>query len=239
MSDPVLEAVGMTKSFRSGEKRIEVLRGVDLRLFKGESLSIRGSSGSGKTTLIHLLAGLEAGDGGSLSWEGVRVEAARHGKMARKRAVFVGMVFQSFYLIPEMNAVDNVLMPARIAGRPAGKAIGRARELLDRVGLAERMDHLPSQLSGGEMQRVAVARALMNRPRVILADEPTGNLDEVTATGIMDLLLRVCVEEETSLVLVTHSRAHAERTARQTELRLGLLEEDGAQAGVISRGSAE
>lgn len=223
MSEPVLEASGVRKSFRSGEKQIEVLRGVDLRISRGESLSIRGSSGSGKTTLIHILAGLESGDEGTLSWGGEPVQAGRRGKMARKRSTFIGMVFQSFYLIPEMDALDNVLMPARIAGHPVGEARERARDLLGRVGLAERTDHLPTQLSGGEMQRVAVARALMNRPRVILADEPTGNLDELTATGIMDLLLRVCAEEATSLVLVTHSRAHAERTARQTELHLGLL----------------
>lgn len=227
MSEPVLEAAGIRKAFRSGEKRIEVLRGVNLRLGKGESLSIRGSSGSGKTTLIHILAGLEPGDGGSLSWEGEPVNAARHGRMARKRSSFIGMVFQSFYLIPEMDALDNVLMPARIAGQPLKKARERALALLDRVGLSQRTDHLPTQLSGGEMQRVAVARALMNRPRVILADEPTGNLDEITAEAMMDLLLRVCDEEETSLVLVTHSRAHAERTARQTELHLGLLQEAG------------
>lgn len=225
MSDAVLEAIGIRKSFRSGEKRIDVLRGVDLKLLRGESLSIRGSSGSGKTTLIHILAGLEPGDSGSLAWEGGVVEAGRHGRMAKKRSTFIGMVFQSFYLIPEMDALNNVLMPARIAGQPIGRARERARDLLGRVGLAKRMDHLPSQLSGGEMQRVAVARSLMNRPRVILADEPTGNLDEVTAGGIMDLLLQVCAEEEASLVLVTHSRVHAERTGRETELHLGLLTE--------------
>lgn len=225
MSEPVLEAVGIAKSFQSGEKRIDVLRGVDLRILKGESLSIRGSSGSGKTTLIHILAGLEPGDRGSLFWGGEPLKGAGRGKLAKRRSTFVGMVFQSFYLIPELDATDNVLMPARIAGARVGQARRRARELLDRVGLVERMDHLPTQLSGGEMQRVAVARALMNRPRVILADEPTGNLDEITAAGIMDLLLRVCSEEEASLVLVTHSRVHAEQTARQTELHLGLLRE--------------
>lgn len=225
MSEVVLEAKGIQKSFRSGEKRIDVLRGVDLRLGRGESLSIRGSSGSGKTTLIHILAGLEPGDGGQLFWNGEPVQAGRRGQIAQKRTTFIGMVFQSFYLIPEMNALDNVLMPARIARLPTRQARERARELLDRVGLGERVNHLPSQLSGGEMQRVAVARALMNRPRVILADEPTGNLDEITASGIMDLLLEVCREEETSLVLVTHSRVLADRTDRQTELRLGLLNE--------------
>lgn len=223
MNEIVLKAVGIRKSFRSGEKRIEVLRGVDLELRRGESLSIRGSSGSGKTTLIHILAGLDSGEEGSLYWNGEEVQASRRGKFAKKRATFIGMVFQSFYLIPELNAFDNVLMTARIAGAPLAAARERARELLTRVGLEERIDHLPGQLSGGEMQRVAVARALMNRPQVILADEPTGNLDEITAEGIMDLLLRICLEEKTSLVLVTHSRIHAERTTKQAELHLGLL----------------
>ncbi|HLS29153.1 MAG TPA: ABC transporter ATP-binding protein [Opitutales bacterium] len=223
MNELVLRASGIRKSFRSGEKRIEVLRGVDLELRRGESLSIRGSSGSGKTTLIHILAGLDSGDEGTLFWEEEPVRAGLRGKLAKKRATFIGMVFQSFYLIPELKALDNVLMTARIAGLPLGPARERARDLLTRVGLGERIDHLPTQLSGGEMQRVAVARALMNRPQVILADEPTGNLDEITAEGIMDLLLRICSEEKTSLVLVTHNRIHAERTSHQAELHLGLL----------------
>lgn len=228
MNDPVLEATQIRKSFKSGERRIEVLRGVNLRLFAGESLSVRGSSGSGKTTLIHILAGLDGGDEGSLYWSGEEVRASRQGRMAQMRSRFIGMVFQSFYLIPEVNALENVLMPARIANMPLGRARERAGDLLARVGLAERAHHLPAQLSGGEMQRVAVARALMNQPRVVFADEPTGNLDELTADGIMDLLLRVCSEEQTSLVLVTHNRAHADRTARQAVLHLGVLEEAGA-----------
>lgn len=225
MSEPVLEATNIRKSFRSGEKTIDVLRGVALRLHEGETVSIRGASGSGKTTLVHILAGLEGGDVGELRWNGEEVAGSPRGRMAQKRSLFIGMVFQSFYLIPELDAVDNVLMPARIAGSAVSEARKRARELLDRVGLAERAHHLPSQLSGGEMQRVAVARALINRPRVILADEPTGNLDELTGDGIMDLLLRVCAEEKAGLVLVTHNRTHAERTARQTLLHLGVLEE--------------
>ncbi len=232
MSEAVLEATGLCKTFRSGERRIEVLRGVDFRIAGGESVSIRGSSGSGKTTLIHLLAGLEARDSGKLLWNGESIGSGRSGFVAQRRATFLGMVFQSFYLIPELNALDNVLMAARIARQPARAAADRARNLLARVGLAERLTHLPGQLSGGEMQRVAVARALMNRPRVILADEPTGNLDEVTAGGIMELLLEVCAEEGASLVLVTHSRALAERTVRQTELHLGLLREIGGEGSV-------
>jgi predicted ABC-type transport system involved in lysophospholipase L1 biosynthesis ATPase subunit len=228
MTDVVLEAENIRKSFKSGEKRIDVLRGVNLRLQVGESVSIRGSSGSGKTTLVHILAGLDRGDEGSLSWGGETVVTANRVRMARKRSSFIGMVFQSFYLIPEVNALENVLMPARIGGFSLGAGRERARELLGRVGLADRVHHLPSQLSGGEMQRVAVARALMNRPRVILADEPTGNLDEITGDGIMDLLLQVCAEESTSLVLVTHNRVHALRTGRQAVLHLGVLDEAGA-----------
>lgn len=229
MSEIVLEARNIQKSFRSGQRSIEVLRGIDLQLSRGESISIRGSSGSGKTTLIHILAGLEEGDEGRLLWTGEPVKASRRGRMAKIRARFIGMVFQSFYLIPEINALDNVLMPARISGKPLREARERARDLLDRVGLAERASHLPGQLSGGEMQRVAVARALMNRPQVILADEPTGNLDEMTGDGIMDLLLRVCGEEGASLVLVTHNRIHSERTGRRFDLHLGLLQEADRQ----------
>lgn len=230
MSDLVLEAVNLCKSFKSGDKRIDVLRGVNLRLRAGESLSIRGASGSGKTTLIHLLAGLEQGDEGTLFWDGKPVSAARHGRMARKRSTFIGMIFQSFYLIPELNAVENVMMPARISGTSLGRARERAIDLLDRVGLAERGHHLPTQLSGGEMQRVAVARALMNKPQVILADEPTGNLDEITGSEVMNLLLEVCSEENTTLVLVTHNRIHAERMNRQTLLHLGHLEEERSES---------
>lgn len=225
MSELVLEAVDIRKSFKSGQARIDVLRGVNLRVDAGESVSIRGSSGSGKTTLIHILAGLDGGNSGSLRWAGVPVQASRHSQMAIRRSGFIGMIFQSFYLIPEVTALENVLMPARIAGSGLSAARKRARDLLARVGLEDRGGHLPTQLSGGELQRVAVARALVNRPRVIFADEPTGNLDELTGDGIMDLLLQVCQEEGTGLVLVTHNRLHAERTARQAELHLGLLHE--------------
>jgi len=224
MSEPVLEAADIRKSFKSGEKQIDVLRGVNLRVAGGDTLSIRGSSGSGKTTLIHILAGLDEGSSGSLKWAGEAVRA-HSGGMPSRRASFIGMIFQSFYLIPEVNALENVLMPARITGASLGTSRTRARDLLARVGLAERAHHLPTQLSGGEMQRVAVARSLMNRPRIIFADEPTGNLDEITGDGIMDLLLEVCREEGASLVLVTHNRHHAERTARQAELHLGVLSE--------------
>jgi predicted ABC-type transport system involved in lysophospholipase L1 biosynthesis ATPase subunit len=217
MNEPILSAHAIRKTFLSGDRRIEVLRGVDLALGRSESVSIRGESGSGKSTLLNLLAGLDAPDAGTLSWAGAPASTAR-------RALFLGMVFQSFYLIPEIDAFQNVLMARRIVGKigPADRA--RASDLMARVGLAERAIHLPSQLSGGERQRVAVARALMNSPQLLLADEPTGNLDEHTADAVIELLLSLCRETQTALVLVTHNAAHAAKTQRQLFLHEGVLQ---------------
>ncbi len=216
MSDAVLSAAGLRKAYPSGDRRIDVLRGVDLRVTAGESVSIRGESGSGKSTLLNLLSGLDTPDSGEILWEGVVPAAVR-------RARFLGMVFQAFYLIPELDALGNVLMAGRMLGRPDAARRTRARELLSRVGLAERSTHLPAQLSGGERQRVAVARALMNSPRLLLADEPTGNLDEHTGEAVIDLLLGLCRETGTALVLVTHNPAHAARTDRALRMHDGLL----------------
>ena len=214
---PILEAAGLQKSFLSGERTLEVLRGVDLSVAAGESVSICGESGSGKSTLLHLLAGLDACDAGQLSWEGsAEIDAARRG-------VFLGMVFQAFYLIPELTARDNILMAARMIGGVGAKERQRADELLERVGLAARGDHVPAKLSGGERQRVAVARALMNQPKLLLADEPTGNLDEKTGDLIIELLLELCRETGTALVLVTHNLAHASKTDRQVRMHDGVL----------------
>lgn len=217
MSDPILTACGLRKTFLSGDRRLEVLTGVDLDVAAGESVSIRGESGSGKSTLLQLLAGLDAPDAGSLAWAGTPDTGTK------RRATFLGIVFQSFYLIPELDARENVLMARRILGGIDAAARARADELLAKVGLAERMTHLPAQLSGGERQRVAVARALMNSPRLILADEPTGNLDERTGDAVIELLLGLCAETKTSLVLVTHNAAHAQKTHRQLVLRGGTF----------------
>ncbi|NBQ57133.1 MAG: ABC transporter ATP-binding protein [Opitutaceae bacterium] len=217
MSDPILTARGLRKTFLSGDRRLEVLTGVDLDVSSGESVSIRGESGSGKSTLLQLLAGLDAPDAGTLAWAGMPDTGTK------RRATFLGIVFQSFYLIPELNARENVLMARRILGGIDAEARARADELLAKVGLAERMIHLPAQLSGGERQRVAVARALMNSPRLILADEPTGNLDERTGDAVIELLLGLCEETKTSLVLVTHNAAHAQKTHRQLVLRGGTF----------------
>jgi predicted ABC-type transport system involved in lysophospholipase L1 biosynthesis ATPase subunit len=216
VSEVVLAASALAKSYLSGDRRIEVLRGVDLAVAAGESVSIRGESGSGKSTLLNLLSGLDTPDGGTIHWAGAAPGPER-------RAQFLGMVFQSFYLIPEIDAFQNVLMAARMVRRPGAAERARARELLARVGLAERATHLPAQLSGGERQRVAVARALMNSPKLLLADEPTGNLDERTGDAVIELLLTLCRETGTALVLVTHNVAYAAKTNRALFLHDGVL----------------
>lgn len=216
MSNAVLSARSLAKTYLSGDRRIAVLRDVTMEVAASESVSIRGESGSGKSTLLNLLSGLDTPDSGEIHWAGGDPTPDR-------RAQFLGMVFQSFYLIPELNAEQNVLMAARILSRPGPAERQRARELLARVGLAERAHHLPSQLSGGERQRVAVARALVNSPKLLLADEPTGNLDEHTGDSIIELLLTLCRETGTALVLVTHNAAHAQKTNRSLFLHDGVF----------------
>lgn len=225
--DSILSCCELVKTFPSGDRTIEVLTGVDFRLDRGQSVSVRGESGSGKTTLLSVLAGLEEPDSGTLLWSGEDAFAMSPDTMARTRGGFIGLVFQSFYLIPELNAFENVLISRRMLGSLNRSFRERARMLLDRVGLTERLNHLPSQLSGGERQRVALARALMNGPRVVLADEPTGNLDETTGNNVIDTLLRLCREDGVSLVLVTHNQEHAARTDRQMLLHSGHLEKMG------------
>jgi len=225
MPEPVLQAHGLRKTYPSGDAALEVLRGVDLTVAPGESVSIRGESGSGKSTLLNLLAGLDRPDAGELFWRGDAAHRLSLGELTARRGRFLGMVFQAYYLIPEIDALANVLMGARMVGRPGAAERTRATALLQAVGLAGRAHHLPAHLSGGERQRVAVARALMNRPAVVLADEPTGNLDEATGEEVIGLLLDVCRREQAALVLVTHNPAHARRTARQATLREGRLQE--------------
>ena len=216
MSEFVLSGRNLAKSYLSGDRRIEVLRDVNLDVAAGESVSIRGESGSGKSTLLNLLSGLDQPETGNLSWAGGPATADR-------RALFLGMVFQAFYLIPELEALQNVLMAARMIGPPGAVERARAKDLLARVGLAERAMHVPAQLSGGERQRVAVARALMNGPKLLRADEPTGNLDEHTGDAVVELLLELCRETGTALVLVTHNVAHAKKTNRGLFLHEGVL----------------
>ena len=220
----VLRATGLRKSYLSGDRPIDVLTGVDLEVMAGESVAVRGESGAGKSTLLNLIAGLDTADAGTLTW-GNEIVTQKTATVRRNR--YLGMVFQSFYLIPELIALENVLMPRRIGGKIDTAARARAGELLVKVGLGERAHHLPSQLSGGERQRVAVARALMNEPPLLLADEPTGNLDERTGDAVIELLLGLCAATGTALILVTHNAAHAAKTGRVLMLRAGKLHPHG------------
>jgi predicted ABC-type transport system involved in lysophospholipase L1 biosynthesis ATPase subunit len=220
-SGAVLRAVQVRKTYPSGDRTLAVLQGVDFSVNAGETVSIRGESGSGKSTLLNILAGLDRPDSGELFWGAEAAHGLSLGELTARRGRFLGMVFQSYYLIPELDAFANVLMGARLVGGVGAAEKARATALLKRVGLAERTTHLPAQLSGGERQRVAVARALMNRPQLILADEPTGNLDERTGEEVISLLLEVCAEEQAALVLVTHNPGHAARCARHRHLQNG------------------
>ncbi|HVT72125.1 MAG TPA: ABC transporter ATP-binding protein [Lacunisphaera sp.] len=215
--------MGLRKNYPSGDRVLEVLRGVDLAVAAGETVSVRGESGSGKSTLLNVLAGLDRPDAGELGWSGEPAHRLGLGELTARRGRFVGMVFQAYYLIPELDALANVLMAARMIGGVGAVERARAAALLKQVGLAERAHHLPAHLSGGERQRVAVARALMNKPAIILADEPTGNLDERTGDEVINLLLQVCAEERTALVLVTHNPAHARKCARPLLLKNGVI----------------
>lgn len=226
---PVLAANAIRKSFASPAGTIDVLRGVDLAVAAGERVSVRGESGAGKTTLLQILGGLDAPDSGELFWNGERITGRGNAFLARARTKLIGYVFQFFHLVPELTALENVLLAARIAGTPVRAAREQARELLARVGLGERVGHLPAKLSGGECQRVAIARALVNRPPLILADEPTGNLDERTGESVMSLLLDVCRERNAALFLVTHNLEFADRADRRLVLRRGVLEELSGQ----------
>ena len=220
-TDIILEAKQLGKSFPSPDGAISVLNGVDFELRRGESVSIRGESGSGKSTLLNVLSGLETTDTGELFWDGTKVSGRSLSWLAAQRTGYIGFVFQSYYLAPELNAMENVLLGARIAGRINSTVKDRAEALLKRVGMGHWLRHSSTKLSGGERQRVAVARALINDPPLVLADEPTGNLDEATGLAVMDLLLELAGEEAKSLVLVTHNPEFAQRTQRQLTLHLG------------------
>lgn len=225
MSDPVLQTSGLAKAYDGPGGSIPVLTGVEMAIGTGESVSIRGESGAGKTTLLYLVSALESPDAGSVHWTGESIFQKSADWRAARRATFMGLVFQAYYLIPELNAFENVLMAARLIGKAGGATQQRAAQLLEKVGLGQRMKHMPGQLSGGERQRVALARALLNKPPLVLADEPTGNLDEHTGEDVMDVLLNLCRDENAALALVTHNPDFAARTDRQLFLHSGVLEE--------------
>lgn len=223
---PVLEARGLRRGFLQGEARIQVLDGVDLALRPGETVAIVGASGSGKSTLLHALGGLDAPDRGQVLWDGRDAYALDESRRAEARNRLLGFVYQFHHLLAEFTALENVAMPLLIRGEGRRAAADRATELLQRVGLAQRLAHRPAQLSGGERQRVAMARALAGRPAVVLADEPTGNLDQGTATVVQELLLELNAEHGTALVVVTHDRDLARQMQRRLRLLEGRLSED-------------
>lgn len=192
------------KAYALGPRAVEVLRGVSLEVPRGAFLALRGASGAGKSTLLHLLGGLDVPTAGEVSVEGRRLSSMSPGELAVFRNRRIGFVFQAYHLLPELDALENVCLPARIARVPVAEARRRGLALLDRVGLGHRLDHRPSELSGGEQQRVAIARALVNAPDLILADEPTGNLDSHTGEGIIELLCALRAERQATLLIATH-----------------------------------
>lgn len=224
MSELPLDARDVHKRYQLGDgSELEVLRGVDLRVHRGEAVSIVGASGAGKSTLLHLLGALDRPTGGMIRLGGVDVTGRTSYEVARLRNRFVGFVFQFHHLLREFSAVENVMMPRLILGASRAEAATLAETLLDAVGLSGRSGHKPWQLSGGEQQRVAVARALANEPAILLADEPSGNLDTRTSEGLHDLLFQLKERRELSIVLVTHSMELASRADRILQLRDGVL----------------
>lgn len=219
----ILRAEGLTKCYTIGRKKIEVLHGVDMEVGQGEFLSIVGASGSGKSTLLHLLGGLDRPDAGGLEVDGNHLTQMGGLALSRFRNRSVGFVFQAYHLFPELDAIENVALPARISRRPVKEVEAKAQEWLERVGLSKRLDHRPYELSGGEQQRVAIARALINNPTLLLADEPTGNLDSETGSEIMDLLLKLKAECRLTLIMATHDRHMAEQTDRTLHLLDGKI----------------
>jgi len=220
----IIEVKKLTKILRSGSTSLEILKGIDLFIPSKQFAVIMGPSGSGKSTLLGLLAGLDTPTSGSISIDGEEISQYSEDALSRIRATKLGFVFQSYQLIPTLTAFENVLLPYELHASDDGSA--RAKSLLTSVGLAERLHHYPVQLSGGEQQRVALARAFMMRPPVILADEPTGNLDSATGARVMELLLELNRREGTTLVLVTHDPSLAEQAERRILLRDGRIEAD-------------
>ena len=219
----LLAAREVRRTFHVDGQAVAVLRGVTLALGPAELVAVRGASGAGKSTLLHLLAGLDQPTAGEIFFRGLPLHRMSPLELAAMRNRHIGLVFQAYHLLPELDALENVCLPARLARVPAAEAERRARELLARVGLSERWRHRPRQLSGGEQQRVALARALINRPAVILADEPTGNLDSQTGGQIIDLLVSLQREHQTALIIATHDAAIAARAERVVELRDGRV----------------
>ncbi len=223
MTDALVSARAASKTYAMGKRSLTVLRAMDFSVGRGEFVALRGASGAGKSTLLHLLGGLDTPDSGEIWFAGKNLSTLSADALARLRNAKIGFVFQAYHLLPELDALENVCLPARIARVPAHEAAARARDLLARVGLKERMEHRPRELSGGERQRVAIARALINQPELILADEPTGNLDSHTGGEIIALLCSLVAERQTTLVIATHDASIAARAPRVVQLTDGAI----------------
>jgi len=220
-SSAVILTQDLEKQVGSPEGQLSLLTNINLSIFPGEAVAVVGASGAGKSTLLGLLAGMDTPTSGRIFLDGVEISALDEDGRARLRAARVGFVFQAFHLLPNLTALENVVLPLELAGR--GDALSVAGEVLERVGLAKRLHHYPKQLSGGEQQRVALARAFAPQPRLLFADEPTGNLDSATGQRIIELLFAMNSEHRTTLVLVTHDESLAQRCSRRLELEAGRL----------------
>ena len=225
VNDAMLSARGLKKSYALGKRTLEVLRGVDVSVGRGDFLALRGASGAGKSTLLHLIGGLDTPNAGQIFFNGLELTRFSERKLTRFRNRTVGFVFQAYHLLPELTALENVCLPGRVARFLSRDVEKHGRNLLDRVGLAERLDHKPSELSGGEQQRVAIARALINEPTLLLADEPTGNLDSHTGGEILELLQTIRDEKQMTLVIATHDAKVAASAPRVIELVDGLVQQ--------------
>src|ERR1700689_3689278 len=231
---PILEARNLTKTIDTGTHRVEILRGVEFIVPAGQFVAIMGASGSGKSTLLGLLAGLDTPTSGTIMIDGTEITGLSEDRLALVRGRKIGFVFQSYQLIPTLTAEENVLLPHELAGGDVGDGLTRARKLLENVGLGDRLDHYPVQLSGGEQQRVALARAFMVKPPILMADEPTGNLDSMNGAHVLELLITLNRREHTTLVLVTHDLALTQHADRIVTLRDGkiIADEVKGHAGV-------